>query len=192
MTGLAISSAAGSPWASLRCATANITAMPLTYPRRGDFAARQRRVGGDPRDVVYGQRRPVKHRILPVAARAARRPRCMRHPRCARSCDATSGSGGYRFGADRVGSVHRGIGRAAAASAGGPAAGSGRTRSHHESRPLGYSHGKVVLYTMTSIFATDNCRRLNKRLMRRARRGRQHDRQQVLEQAGWTYTRPFR
>ena len=68
----------------------------LDVSQRGRSAARERRVGGEPRDVVHWQRRPVKHRILPLAARQLRcprrrrRPRCIRHPRCARSCDATS------------------------------------------------------------------------------------------------------
>ena len=79
----------------------------LDVSQRGELAARERRVGGEPRDVVHWQRRPVKHRILPLAARQLRcprrrrRPRCMRHPRCARSCECNERSGGYRFGADR-------------------------------------------------------------------------------------------
>ena len=120
-----------------------------TIPRH----PRERRVRGDLHDLAYWQRRPVKHRILPLAARRARRPRCMSHPRCARSCEATTDLATADLAATDVvptDPVDRGVGRAATASACRPAAGSGRTRNHRELRPLGYSHGKVVLYTMTS------------------------------------------
>jgi len=68
----------------------------------------------------------------------------MSHPHCARSREATTDLATADLAATDVvptDPVDRGVGRAATASACRPAAGSGRTRNHHESRPLGYSHG---------------------------------------------------
>src|SRR5262249_7302586 len=84
-----------------------------TSPRH----SRERRVCGDLDDLGYWQGRPVKHRILPVAAPHAWLPRATSHSAPTDLIDERTG-------------------RAAAASAGGgPAAGSGRTQDYSEPLP---------------------------------------------------------